>query len=158
MWSISKEDTMDRTVLVGTDGSARAQVAVDRAAALAASVHAQLIVLSVVQPPVVTVPLGPLGVDAIVAVGHRRRDEAEQAVRAAALAAAACGVDTTSLVRIGDPARQIIAAADEAHAATIVVGDRGLDPAGYYVLDSVPAAIAMHAKHHDVLIVRTAAP
>ena len=52
--------------------------------------------------------------------------------------------------------QQIIAVAEETHAATIVVGDRGLDPASHYVLSSVPAAVALHAKRHDILVVRTA--
>jgi len=147
---------MVATVLVGTDGSPRAQIAVERATALAASVQARLIVLSVVQPPLITTRLGPLGSNAIVASLRRRREGAEAAARAGAHTAEACGVHATPLVRTGDPARQIIAVADEVHAATIVIGDRGLDPAGHYVLDSVPATVAMHAKQHDVLIVRTA--
>jgi nucleotide-binding universal stress UspA family protein len=36
-----------------------------------------------------------------------------------------------------------------------VVGNRGLDPAGRYVLGSVPEAV-LHATACDVLIVRTA--
>lgn len=64
---------------------------------------------------------------------------------------------TTPLIRTGDPAQQIIAVADETQADTIVVGDRGLDPGGHYVLNSIPAAIVVHAKQHDVLVVRTAA-
>jgi hypothetical protein len=63
-------------------------------------------------------------------------------------------MDATVLV--GTDGTQRAHIADEVHAATIVVGDRGLNPAGHYVLDSVPAAVALHAKHHDVLIVRTA--
>jgi hypothetical protein len=55
-------------------------------------------------------------------------------------------VATTPLVRIGDPAQQIIAVTDEMNAASIVVGDRGLDPAGHYVLNSIPAAIALRAS------------
>jgi nucleotide-binding universal stress UspA family protein len=146
---------MNTTVLVGTDGTPRAQIAVDRAAALAASTQASLIVLSVVQAPAITTPMGPRGIDAVTAVHRQCRHDAEQALHVRALAAEALGVHTTSLVRTGDPAQQIIAVADEMHAATIVVGDRGLDPAGHYVLDSIPAAIAMRAKQHDVLVVRT---
>jgi nucleotide-binding universal stress UspA family protein len=40
-------------------------------------------------------------------------------------------------------AQQINAVSDEMHADTIVVGDRGLDSTGHYVLSSIPAAIAL---------------
>jgi hypothetical protein len=103
---------MVATVLVGTDGTPRAQIAVERATALAASVQASLIVLSVTQPPVITTRLGPLGINAIVASVRRRREDAEAAACAGAQTEA-CGVHATPLVCTGDPAREIIAVADE---------------------------------------------
>jgi nucleotide-binding universal stress UspA family protein len=144
------------TILVGTDGTARAEIAVDRAAALAASTKARLVVLSVVQPPAITSPLGPRGIDAVVALDRERRQAAELAVRTGYLTAKSHGVEATLIVRTGDPAQQIIAVADETDANTIVIGDRGLEPSGPYVLSSVPASVAIHARQHDVLVVRTA--
>jgi nucleotide-binding universal stress UspA family protein len=151
-------DAVYSTVLVATDGSVRAQIAVERAAALAANLHATLITVSVVQAPVVSVSIGALGVDALTALAHQRRQTADRAVRAAAATAGSYGVVTTPVVRSGDPAQQTIAVADEINAGVIVVGDCGLDPAGHYVLSSVPAALALHARHHDLLVVRTTPP
>src|SRR4029453_6514956 len=106
--SVTQEDVMNTTVLVGTDGMPRAQIAVDRAAALAAGRGASLIVLPVVETPAITTPLGPRGIDAVTAVHRQRRHDADRAVLAGVLSGEALGVHTTPVIRTGDPAQQII--------------------------------------------------
>ena len=79
---------------------------------------------------------------------------------AAALAHAAAlgrnlGAAVTEHLVQGEPAAQIAHVADTIGADLIVLGSRGLDSAGRYVLGSVPEKVLFDAHGHDVLIVRT---
>jgi nucleotide-binding universal stress UspA family protein len=144
-----------KTIVVGTDGSARASQAVAAAGSLASQTGASLHVVCAYQPATVAMA-NALALGGTVPMGGE--DEAEAARTIAAEAAASAGA-------VGSPAK---AYAVERTAATalcevaravgadlIVVGNRGMTGKGR-VLGSVPNTVAHHAPC-AVLIVPTTA-
>jgi nucleotide-binding universal stress UspA family protein len=120
------------TILVGTDTSAAADLAVEDAARLARDRGAELLVLyvkaegtdrAVVDPDRAADP-----------VGHLRR-----------LAARFPGVPTTTRIEDGDAATRICDVAEEVRADTIVLGNRGMHGSRWRVRESVPNLVLRHA-------------
>jgi nucleotide-binding universal stress UspA family protein len=129
------------TILVGTDSSAAADLAVDQAARLAHDRESDLVVLlvrpdgdlrSVVDPGKAADP------DRYLAHVAQRFPE----------------VPTTTRVERGEAAERIVAVAEELRADTIVVGNRGTRGSWWRVKDSVPNIVLRHAPC-NVLIVDT---
>ncbi len=140
-------------IIVGTDGSATADAAVRRAAALARAEGARL--------------------HLVIAFGRSNRDlrdqlesvplelrwmatpgPAAESVLQRAAALVPGGVETTQHARLGDPVDVLLAVADEVGADVIVVGNKGMSGLPGYVKPSVPNRIA-HRARCDVLIVAT---
>jgi nucleotide-binding universal stress UspA family protein len=120
------------TILVGTDTSAAADLAVEDAARLARDRGGELLVLyvkaegtdrAVVDPDRAADP-----------VGHLRR-----------LAARFPGVPTTTRIEDGDAATRICDVAEEVRADTIVLGNRGMHGSRWRVRESVPNLVLRHA-------------
>jgi nucleotide-binding universal stress UspA family protein len=125
-----------RHVVVGTDGSESAGLAVLHAARLAAAVGAKLTV--------------------VMAYDGDGSAEAVAAVEAARALAVAEGVgDVHVFVEPGDPADVVIGAAESRGGDVIVVGSKGMTSAKRFLLGNVPNKISHHAPC-DVIIVRTA--
>jgi nucleotide-binding universal stress UspA family protein len=143
---------MFKSIVVGTDGSETADIALRRAIGLAALTGATLHVVSAYEPaparvggkaPVPEAAEWSVGSDFKVdAVLQRARDEAS-------------GRDVSIEVHApkGDAADSLIAAAKESEADLIVLGSRGMRGARR-VLGSVPNKVSHHAPC-DVLIVQT---
>jgi len=129
------------TVVVGTDTSAAADLAVADAAQLAAARGAELLLLYV----------RPDG-DARSAVDPNRA--ADPARHLAQLADRYPSLVTRTRVESGDPAERIVAVAEEEAADAIVVGNRGAHGSWWRVRDSVPNLVLRHAPC-SVLIVDT---
>lgn len=118
-----------RSVLVGTDGSRTATIALDRALELASAAGADVTVITV----------GP-------------SDWAQEVLDKAAARAAAAGVDVKAEHLVGDPASVIL---DRAGAFDlVVVGNRGMTGAARFLLGSVPNKVSHHTTT-DLLIVKT---
>jgi len=120
------------TILVGTDSSAAADLAVDHAAKLARDRASDLVVLlvrpngdlrSVVDPGKAADPERYL---------TRVTDRFPE-------------VPTTTRIEHGDAAERIVAVAEELRADTIVVGNRGTQGSWWRVKDSVPNLVLRHA-------------
>ncbi len=120
------------TILVGTDTSAAADLAVDGAARLARDRNAELLVLYVraegdlraaVDPTLAPDPKRHL---------HRLAERYPEVV-------------TRTRVEAGDPAERIVAIAAEERADTIVVGNRGAQGSWWRVRDSIPNLVLRHA-------------
>jgi nucleotide-binding universal stress UspA family protein len=120
------------TIVVGTDTSAAADLAVDEAGRLARAQSADLVVLlvrpegdlrAVVDPSRAADPQRHL--DHLV---HRFPD-----------------VTVRARIERGDPAERICEVADELKADTIVVGNRGTRGSWWRVKDSVPNLVLRHA-------------
>lgn len=87
----------------------------------------------------------------------RSRAELREHYRTAAVAMAqrltSIDIPTTPMLRAGDPAHQVLAAADERGADLIVTGSRGLEGLERLLLGSVARNVVVHARC-SVLIVR----
>src|SRR5918994_6878194 len=125
-----------RTIVVGTDGSPTATVAVEVAQKLTKRLRGGLIL-----------------VGALDAYGVARQP-LQTALYEAAEAARAKKVDATAELIEGTPGESILAAATKHDAELIVVGNRGMGQATRFRLGSVPDWIA-HDTPCDLLIVDT---
>jgi len=142
------------TIVVGSDGSDTAAVAVRHAAELAKSLGARLHVVSAYRP---LSGVRVAGADA----DPERADWAVSAsvnvdavLDGVAGAARAIGVEAACYARRGDPAAAILDVAEEQSADLIVVGSQGMQGNRRFLLGSVPDKVSHHAPC-NVLIVRT---
>jgi len=120
------------TIVVGTDSSSAADLAVDDAARLARDRGAELLVLLV----------RPDG-DVRAAVDPHRAPDPDRYL--AALAGRYPEVTTSTRIERGEPAERICEVAAEIGADTIVVGNRGTRGSWWRVKDSVPNLVLRHA-------------
>jgi nucleotide-binding universal stress UspA family protein len=144
-------------ILVGTDGSHTATVAVRRAIGLAAAVGARLQIVSAYAavregaPPAGRAAASDV---ALWALNPPRDDvlallaESERAARAAGI------TEVETFARVGDAADAILDVAEEQGSDVIVVGSKGMTGATRFLLGSVPNKVSHHAPC-SVLIVRT---
>ena len=146
---------MDAPVLVATHASTSSDQVVERAARLATALGAELHAVSVVPDLAVGAAVGAAGADALTRQADAHRDQCRGALTRAAEVAGTHGAEVTEHVVQGEPAAQIAQVADAIGAGLIVVGSRGLDAAGRYVLGSVPERLLFDPHGHDVLVVRT---
>lgn len=140
------------TIVVGTDGSATANKAVEHAAKLAASTGAHLHVgMASPSIPALVAP------DMMVATADWTA-ASEQATQAALTAAAdiasAAGAEVTTHQLGGDPADALLSLCEQEGADLLVVGSRGMHGARRFLLGSVSSRCAHHADR-SVLIVHT---
>jgi nucleotide-binding universal stress UspA family protein len=139
------------SILVGTDGSARAERAVEAAVELAKSQGSTVLLVAAYQE---TQPFrAPLHNTAKVSEGHLR-DAAEQVLSRAARRCEDAGVPVEYEARVGDPADVLLDVAAERGVDLIVVGNKGMTGARRYWLGNVPNKISHHAET-SVMIVRT---
>jgi nucleotide-binding universal stress UspA family protein len=139
-------------IVVGTDGSPTADIAVDRAVALARLSGATLHIVHAYRTVsgALSVPAAGAAVAADVGMSAALlRQSGEEAVEAAQ--ARAEGVETQTHVQGGTPTDVMIAVAEEVGADLIVVGSKGMHRR---ILGSVPNSIA-HNAPCDVLIAKT---
>lgn len=131
-------------VVVGTDGSARAELAVDRAGELAQALGAPV--------HVVCVPGAIAGAD------WPQRITAQEIVTKSGdrLRGRGIAVEAHLPKDAGDPAGALIAVADEVSAQVLVVGNKGMTGIRH-LLGSFPNRVS-HQAQRDVLIVPTDSP
>jgi nucleotide-binding universal stress UspA family protein len=146
---------MYRSIVVGTDCTDTASVAVEHAAELACAVGASLHVVSVYQEPA-TVAMAQTGY-----VSHQTEEWTEMALQdrqrqvdSIVTRLRSRGLNVTAHVMRGDARNAILGVAHEADADLIVVGSRGLHGVRR-LFGSVPNTMA-HNKEFHVLVVRTA--
>ncbi len=143
---------MYTSIVVGTDGSETAAIAVGQALEMAKLGGAALHVVHAYHPVnAVGAALGAIDTDAVSAA------LAENGVAVCADAAAAAeqaGVSCEVHVLPGDPSEALISVTEAVHADLLVVGNRGMTGMKRFVLGSVPNKISHHA-HCSVLIVDT---
>jgi nucleotide-binding universal stress UspA family protein len=145
-----------KRIVVGTDGSETAMVAVEHAVALAKATDAALDVVTAYEassrggispeervevPGDVQYEIGP-------------REEVNFVLDRAAGEAEKSGVEATTHAVEGDPADALLDVAEETQADLIVVGNKGMTGAKRFLLGSVPNKISHHAPT-SVYIVRT---
>ena len=122
---------MYKNILVGTDGSATAAIAVERAVEVAAATGARLTVLTV-----------------------DREERGRKIVDEVAGKHSGSGVDIETKVLTGDPASVLVDETERGGYDLLVVGNKGMTGASRFFLGSVPNKVSHHAPT-ALLIVRT---
>jgi nucleotide-binding universal stress UspA family protein len=142
------------SILVGTDGSAAAGVAVVHAVQLASALGARLHIVSAYEPvPERHLRVARVHVPSDVQVNMR--EEVLALLDSSRRDAEAAGVSRIeTFARVGDAADAILDVAEEQGSDLIVVGNKGMTGATRFLLGSVPNKVSHHAPC-SVLIVRT---
>jgi nucleotide-binding universal stress UspA family protein len=141
-----------RSIVVGTDGSETAQVAVREAGELAKLYGARLHVVSAYEP------LSGVRLPAEAAPEQRSVPatvEVDAVLERTGSALRSAGVEVECYARKGDAAEAILAVAEEQAADLVVVGSKGMRGSRRFLLGSVPNKVSHHAPC-SVMIVRTA--
>jgi nucleotide-binding universal stress UspA family protein len=147
---------MIESILVGTDGSQTAAIAVRQAIELARACAARLQIVSAYEP----VPGGPARAERLRMAPDEQwtvnlRADVLALLKAAQGEAEAAGVaEVETFARVGDAADAILDVAEEQGSDLIVVGNKGMTGATRFLLGSVPNKVSHHAPC-SVLIVRT---
>jgi nucleotide-binding universal stress UspA family protein len=142
-------------IVVGTDGSDTAGVAVRRAGELARAFDRPVHVVTAYEPvrPRGVAEAGSMGGELALTV--LPDTAAESLLAEAAGALRTMGVTVAEVyARRGDPAEVILDVAEEQQAELVVVGSKGMTGVRRFLLGSVPDKISHHARC-SVLIVRT---
>jgi nucleotide-binding universal stress UspA family protein len=141
-------------IVAGTDGSATAEVAVDKAAELARALGARVHVVAAYSSASsgAWMAAAAMAVPGFVDDGTARQ-AAEQIVDRTSARLRHSGLQVATHVCQGEPAEVLMSVADGENAQMIVVGNRGMAGARR-VLGSVPNRVSHHARC-GVLIVPT---
>jgi nucleotide-binding universal stress UspA family protein len=131
-------------ILVAIDGSDSSRKAARFAHDLAQQTNARITLLFVLEPPRM-IALGFL--DSELISGSQRSPEELEAVRRLLdeVASDLPKAQVDKLVEIGRPADTIVAQADALGADHLVIGARGLNPGGKWLLGSVSDRVVQHA-------------
>ena len=130
-----------RTVLLATDLSPVSEAATRQSIEMAASLGARLLVVNVID-------LGEHGQAS--PLSHTARVDQQRAEREGPLlsiidSARSRGVEAAFLLWTGEPGHSIVAAAEAEGADLVIVGTRGLDRAGRFLLGSVSDYVVYHS-------------
>jgi nucleotide-binding universal stress UspA family protein len=150
---------MYQSIVVGTDGSTSAQIAVETATELARLTGATLHVVHAHKVASASSfgagsEIGAASVD-IVATNEAINEEAQALLDRAVEPAQRAGVETKTHAVGGDPVEALLDAADATGADLVVVGNRGMTGVRR-LLGSVPAKLSHHCPA-SILIVDTSA-
>jgi nucleotide-binding universal stress UspA family protein len=148
--------TVYETILVGTDGSETALMAVDRAADLAARFQARLVMVSAFHPvPESRVEAERRGAPADIVWAINGKEEVDKVLADAKHRAEARGADEVVTMAVeGSASDVLLDMAEKVEASVIVVGSVGLTGAKRFLMGSVPSRVT-HYADVDVLVVRT---
>lgn len=135
-------------VLVGYDGSAASQRALDWAARLVRDAPDGSVQVIGVAAALEAAPPIADAVDPNSSIERHRRD-----LEAAEITLKQAGVLARTTLKVGNPAEEIIAAADEGDVDLIVVGSTGAGRAVRFLLGSVSDRVVRHANR-PVMVVR----
>ena len=138
-------------IVVGTDGTDRALIAVDHAARLAAAFAAELHVVAAASP---TDPDNEMQAGRQEVIVRQSAAAARTAARIANDATKRHGVRVVEHPKIGEPATVLMAVADAVDADLIVVGNKLLTGRTRKFTGSVPSRIAQQSSR-PLLIVHT---
>ena len=127
-----------QTVLLATDLTPASDAATRQAIDMAASLRARLLVVNVIDQGGPVSPLATVRVD-------QQRAIREGPLLQIVDRARSRGVDAAFLLWTGEPGQGIVAAAEAEGADMVIVGTRGLDRAGRFLLGSVSDYVVYHS-------------
>ena len=142
---------MYKKIVVGTDGSPTASVAVDHALGLARATGAVVHIVTAYKAAAAFTAMGP-GV--VLPDQDGMEEEARRVCEEAAAAARASGLQVVTHATEGDPADALVNIAEHEDADLIVVGNRGMMGARRFLTGSVPNRVSHHCPCH-LLVVHT---
>lgn len=144
---------MQDVIVVGTDGSDTAKLAVQRAATLAKMMDARLELVSGYRDDSSSIALsaGMYPGD----LSEEARQAASACLDQAAAELRALGLEVETHCMRGDAATALINVAETTGASLIVVGNKGMNGSRRFLLGSVPNKVSHHSPC-SVMIVRTA--
>lgn len=135
-----------RRILVGYDGSAQAEKAVDVGLSLAESLDATVLVFAVARPPE---PATSVEVEAVL---DSAREHYQQGFRAIEQRARQHEIRLETDIAVGHPAEQIIHRAETDQIDLVVLGRRGKSMFEKLILGSISARVLRYA-HCPVMVV-----
>jgi len=136
-----------RKILVGYDGSAASERAVDAAISLAQCTDAKILVLAVARPPE---PATRVEVEAVLDNAREHFEEGFAKVREQAKAA---DIQLETMIEVGHPAEHLIHHAETDHAELIIVGRKGTSLFEKLLLGSVSERVLRFA-HCPVMVIK----
>ncbi len=144
-----------RRVVVGTDGSPTATLAVEEAAGMASAFGSELLIVTAFQSHATDVPGDvPEEIQWRITDSAVANDHALHAAHVAVTRGVAAD-RVHAIAEPGDPADVLVGVAEARGGDLIVVGSKGLSSAGRFLLGNVPNKVSHHAPC-DVMIVHTA--
>lgn len=153
---VARGTTVSR-LLVATDGSATANAIPERLGEwdVFRGSHADAVAVSVPDDPGFELMVGlyTLGDERLAALRTESAEKARADADAMAQRLSSIGIPATSHVKKGDPAHEILAAAEDYGSDVIVTGSRGLGALERLLLGSVARNVVIHARR-SVLIMR----
>ena len=142
---------MEEVIVVGTDGSPTANIAVQRAAELAKLTGARVeLVSGYRQDNAMAMSGGMYPGD----LTEEARKAADGCLESTATMLRAEGIEVETHCMSGDPANSIIDIAEATNADLIVIGSRGMKGGRRFMLGNVPNKVSHHAPC-SVMIVKT---
>lgn len=132
---------MSGPIVVGTDGSETATIALDQAIALAKVSGQSLHIVTASRP----VHVDMRDVPAEFADSWRSSSSADAILHEALLRSHAEGVEAVTHSIEGDPAEAIITVAEGAGAEVIVVGSKGIRSNRRFILGNTPSKVVHHS-------------
>jgi nucleotide-binding universal stress UspA family protein len=146
---------MFSSIVVGTDGSDTATLAVRQAVDMAGAVGGTLELVSAFAPvPEQRLRAERRDAPEDVQWAITPQQEVQATLESAADIARAAGVKVNTHARQGDPADAILDVAEEQGSDLVIVGNKGMSGAKRFLLGSVPNKVSHHAPC-SVLIIRT---
>jgi len=137
------------TIVVGTDGSAAAQRAVEWASRCAAAIGATVVAVYSIE---LVYPAAPIAVPVLPEIDESRRAEAHAALDEACAPLRDTDVPFRTVVTDGNAAAALERVADDENADLIVVGRRGRGGFRELVLGSVSHQLLHHTTHAVVVV------
>jgi nucleotide-binding universal stress UspA family protein len=141
---------MNGPIVVGTDGSDTAAVAVATAIDLARTFGQPLHVVSAFRPVAL-----PANLPTEFQGSITPSSAVESVLDDVAARARVAGVEVTTHAETGSPAEAVLGVADRVGAGMIVVGNKGITSKARYVRGNVPSKVAHHAQC-STFVVQTA--
>ncbi|MCU1360595.1 MAG: universal stress protein [Ilumatobacteraceae bacterium] len=132
---------MNGPIVVGTDGSPTAEVAVAMATTLASTFGQPLHIVSAYRPQ----QANGRGITAELATTITPHSWVESVLADAASRARIAGVDAVTHAQVGGAADALLEVAAQVNADLIVVGNRGIDSKSRFILGNVPSRVVHHA-------------
>jgi nucleotide-binding universal stress UspA family protein len=136
-----------RKIMVGYDGSAQADKAVDVALSLAESLDCTVLIFAVARPPE---PATSVEMEAML---DDAREHYEEGFKKILEKAKGHDVEITTDIAVGHPAEQIVHRAEEDKVDLIILGRRGMSRFEKWLLGSVSERVLRYA-HCPVMVVR----